>query len=66
MDELLGADPAPGEQDLDEAFWPACQCWPAGMAEYLLDRGASIDAKPDYTDSPPIESARSRTPCARR
>ena len=57
VDELLNADPAPSQQDLDEAFWQACHGGQRRMAEYLLDRGASIDFTPDYSDSRPIQVA---------
>ncbi len=57
VDEFLSADPAPSPQDLDEAFWQACHGGQRRMAEYLLDRGASIDATPDYADTPAVEVA---------
>ena len=57
VDQLLSADPAPSQDDLDEAFWQSCHGGQRRMAEYLLDRGASIDAKPGYTNRPPIEAA---------
>lgn len=57
VDELLGADPAPSQEDLDEAFWQACHGGQRRMAEYLLDRGANIDATPDYSDTPPVRVA---------
>jgi len=57
VDEFLGADPAPSQEELDEAFWQACHGGQRRMAEYLLDRGANIDATPDYSDSPPVEVA---------
>lgn len=57
VDELLAAEPAPSQEDLDEAFWQACHGGQRRMAEYLLDRGADIDATPDYSDSPPVQVA---------
>lgn len=57
VDEFLGADPAPSQEDLDEAFWQACHGGQRRMAEYLLDRGANIDATPDYSDSRPVQVA---------
>ena len=57
VDEFLSADPAPSQQDLDEAFWQACHGGQRRMAEYLLDRGAHIDATPDYSDTPPVRVA---------
>ena len=40
-----------------EAFWQACHGGQRRMAEYLLDRGANIDATPDYSDSLPVQAA---------
>jgi uncharacterized protein len=57
VDELLAAEPTPSQEDLDEAFWQACHGGQRRMAEYLLDRGANIDATPDYSDSPPVQVA---------
>jgi uncharacterized protein len=57
VDELLGSGPPPAPADIDEAFWQACHGGQRRMAEYLLDRGASIDARPEYADSTPIQVA---------
>jgi uncharacterized protein len=57
VDELLSADPAPSQGDLDEAFWQACHGGQRRMAEYLLDRGADINATPDYSDAPAVQIA---------
>ena len=54
MDEFLTAEPAPGQEDLDEAFWQACHGGQRRMAEYLPDRGADINATPDYSDTPAV------------
>jgi uncharacterized protein len=55
--ELLGADPPPTAADIDEAFWQACHGGQRRMAEYLLARGASINATPGYSDSTPLQAA---------
>ena len=55
--ELLAADPPPTAADIDEAFWQACHGGQRRMAEYLLDRGASISATPGYSDSTPLQVA---------
>jgi uncharacterized protein len=55
VDELLGTDPPPAPADIDEAFWQACHGGQRRMAEYLLGRGASIDATPEYSHSTPIQ-----------
>lgn len=57
VDEFLEADPTPSQEDLDEAFWQACHGGQRRMAEYLLGRGANIDATPDYADAPPVQAA---------
>ena len=48
--ELLDADPAPTQEDLDEAFYQACCGGQLRMADLLLGRGADIDARPDYSN----------------
>ena len=48
--ELLGADPAPNQEELDEAFYQACCGGQLRMADLLLARGADIDAAPDYSN----------------
>ena len=55
--ELLAADPPPTAADVDEAFWQACHGGQRRMAEYLLTRGASINATPGYSGSTPLEVA---------
>ena len=48
VDEFLAADPPPGHEDLDEAFYQACHGGQRRMAEYLLTRGADVNASPGY------------------
>jgi ankyrin repeat protein len=48
---LIGAD------DIDEAFWQACHGGQRRMAEYLLARGANINARPDYARQTPLQVA---------
>ena len=48
MDEFLEADPPPGSGEIDAAFWQACHGGQRRMAEYLLARGADVNAIPDY------------------
>ena len=50
VDEFLAADPPPAGDDLDEAFWQACHGGQRRMAEYLLGRGADIQARPGYAN----------------
>jgi len=58
--ELLDGDPRPAQDDLDHAFWQACHGGQRRMAEYLLARGADINAVPDHTDQTPLDIAGSR------
>lgn len=57
VEEFLAADPVPTAEDIDEAFWQACHGGQRRMAEYLLSRGANINATPGYSDSAPIRVA---------
>ena len=50
VDEFLAASPPPGQDDLDEAFFQACHGGQRRLAEYLLGRGADINASPGYAD----------------
>jgi hypothetical protein len=55
--ELLAVGTTP--EELDGAFWQACHGGRLRLAELLLTRGASIDAKPDDSDQTPNEIAAS-------
>jgi ankyrin repeat protein len=55
--ELLGADPPPTQEDLDEAFWQACHGGQLRMAELLLAHGADINAIPGYSEQAPLDVA---------
>ncbi len=50
VDELLAGHPAPASDDIDEAFFQACHGGQRRMAEYLLARGADINASPGYAN----------------
>lgn len=54
---LLAADPPPGQEDLDHAFWQSCHGGQRRMAEYLLAHGANVDAVPFHTESTPLDIA---------
>jgi ankyrin repeat protein len=54
---FLGADPAPAQEELDEAFWQACHGGQLRMAELLLARGADVNAIPHYSDQAPLDIA---------
>jgi len=55
--ELLEASPPPTSEDIDEAFWQACHGSQRRTAEYLLSRGADLDAHPGYARETPFEIA---------
>lgn len=54
---LMAADPPPGQEELDHAFWQACHGGQRRTAEYLLACGADIDAVPFHTNSTPLDIA---------
>jgi ankyrin repeat protein len=54
-EEFLAADPPPDSDDIDEAFWQACHGGQRRMAEYLLARGARLDAAPGYSDQTALQ-----------
>lgn len=54
---ILGADPPPTQQEIDHAFWQACHGGQRRTAEFLLARGADIDAVPDHTKHSPLDVA---------
>ena len=57
VDEFLGGQPPPTQEEIDSAFFQACAAGQRRMAEYLLDRGANIDARPDYSKQSPLQAA---------
>jgi hypothetical protein len=57
VEELLAATPAPTAGELDEAFWQACHGGQRRTAEYLLARGADIDARPGYAKQSALDIA---------
>ena len=48
VEELVAADPAPGQAEVDAAFWQACHGGQRRVAAYLLEVGADINAVPGY------------------
>jgi hypothetical protein len=56
VEELLDATPAPGADALNEAFWQACHGGQRRVAEYLLERGADINAIPGYADQTSLDT----------
>ena len=55
--ELVEGDPRPTDDELNHAFWQACHGGQRRTAEYLLSRGADINAVPDHTDQTPLDIA---------
>jgi hypothetical protein len=57
-EELLAADPPPSADDINEAFWQACRGGQRRMGEYLVARGADINASPGYASGrTPLQAA---------
>ncbi len=56
--EILAGDPAPTASEVSEAFWQACHGGQRRMAEYLLARGADVNAIPGHADKTPLDAAR--------
>jgi ankyrin repeat protein len=57
VEELLGSDPPPTQEEIDQAFWQACHGGQLRTAEFLLARGADVNAVPDYAESTPLDVA---------
>jgi len=57
IEQRLADDPAPAQDEIDHAFWQACHGGQRRVAEYLLARGAAIDATPFHSDRTPLDIA---------
>jgi len=57
VEELFATSSAPGSDEITEAFWQACHGGQRRAAEYLLARGADINATPGYSQQPAIDVA---------
>jgi uncharacterized protein len=57
VQELIAADPAPGRQEINEAFWQACHGGQRRTAEYLLRHGADINTTVEYAHGTPLDVA---------
>lgn len=51
--------PLPSPEDINTAFWQACHGGQRRTAEFLLGRGADVNASPDYADETPLDIATS-------
>jgi uncharacterized protein len=56
-EELLGSEPPPTQGEIDHAFWQACHGGQRRTAEFLLARGADVNAIPDHTEHTPLDIA---------
>src|SRR5204862_1247467 len=57
VEELLAASPAPGTEEVTEAFWQACHGGQRRAAELLLGHGAQINGIPGYSQQTAAEVA---------
>ncbi len=57
MEELLDERPAPGPEQISQAFWHACAGGQRRAAGYLLTRGADLNWVPDYAQGTPLDAA---------
>ena len=57
VEQLVDGPPAATQGQLDEALWQACHGGQRRVAEFLLARGADLNAVPGYTDRTPLDIA---------
>jgi hypothetical protein len=57
VDELLGGDPAPGQEDIDHAFFQGCRGAHVRIVQALVARGANLEYQPDYSGQTGINVA---------
>jgi ankyrin repeat protein len=57
LDELMANDPEPA--DVNAAFWQACHGGQLRAAQYLLERGADINATVEYARGTPLDNVSS-------
>lgn len=55
--DLMDSDPPPSSEEINHAFWQACHGGQRRTAEYLLARGADINAVPDHSKQTPLDVA---------
>jgi uncharacterized protein len=63
VQELVAASPAPGRQEINEAFWQACHGGQRRTAEYLLGYGADINTTVAYADGTALDVAAGPDTC---
>ncbi|WP_232317010.1 ankyrin repeat domain-containing protein [Paenibacillus sp. D9] len=57
VEELMGSNPVPTVDYINEAFWHACNGGQRRVAEYLLSKGADLNGIPGYSDQTPLDAA---------
>jgi len=57
VDDYFGGATPPSEDKVTRAFWGACHGGQLPTAQYLLDRGATIDWKPPWEELTPLDAA---------
>ena len=57
LQDLFAATPAPGPEQINEAFWQACHGGQRRTAEYLLRHGADINTTVEYAHGTPLDVA---------
>lgn len=57
LEELLAADPAPGPDEVNRAFWAACHGGQLAAAQLLRGKGADVNWIPPWEDSTPLDAA---------
>ena len=57
LEAFFAGNLVPSSQDINQAFWHACQAGQRRTADYLLSRGADVRWKPDYANETALEIA---------
>lgn len=57
IEKRFAQDPQPGADDVNAAFWNACNGGRRRAAEYLLERGAELNQVPEWADVSPLDAA---------
>ena len=57
VQKFLAATPAPGPQEINEAFWQACHGGQRRTAEYLLRHGADVNTTVAYANGTALDVA---------
>ena len=60
IEARFAAEPGPGAEEINHAFWQACHGGQPRAAAYLLDRGAALGWMPAYAKEPALAAAKGR------